>query len=57
MEKTLRQILTWLGLKHDVHDLVKTCHICQILKRFRRNYVYLLPKEAHAIPLHEVHVD
>jgi hypothetical protein len=58
MEATLRQLFTWPGLRNDVHQHVKTCHICQLNKKVRRNYGKLPPKEAEpSEPWDRVNVD
>ena len=58
MEATIRQIFTWPGLRNDVHKHVKTCHLCQLNKKVRRNYGKLPPKEAETSePWDRVNVD
>ena len=57
LENTIRQTMTWPGMRTQIRRLIKNCHICQMSKKTRRNYGHLPPKSAHYKPWQEVHVD
>ena len=45
MEKTIRFIQTWKGLKTDVKRVCKHCHVCQMSKNSGRKKFGLVPEK------------
>ena len=57
LDKTLRETMTWPGLKEMVKDYCKRCKECQLAKRLRRKYGKVPPKIAEDTPWKVVCVD
>jgi Integrase zinc binding domain len=56
-EKTIRNTMTWPGLRQDVELLCSTCPVCQLTKKDRKKYGLLPPKVAESDPWVMVCVD
>ena len=56
-EQTIRRKLTWMHLREDVRNIVKSCNVCQRLKRHTQKYGELPPKTAEAKPWIKLCVD
>ena len=56
-EETIRQWFYWPGLPSDVHTFYKTCKLCQLSRKQRRNYGRLTGKTAESKPWEQVHID
>ena len=58
MERTIRFVYTWKGLKADVKRVCKHCHVCQISKNSGRKKFGLVPeKEGEVTKWSRVNVD
>ena len=58
MEATIRQTLTWKGMRQQIETHVKKCPLCQLNKKPRKKYGKLPTKEVEpAIPWNRVNVD
>ena len=57
MEATIRHVFDWRGLREKVEQHCRTCKICQLTKKQRKEYGHLPPKEAETIPWKRVNVD
>jgi hypothetical protein len=51
-EATIRQHLTWPGLRNHVLACVQMCDICQQCKKQKRHYGHLLAKNSHGRNYH-----
>ena len=49
-ELTIAQHFYWKNLRKTVQDVCSTCDVCQCLKRNKKNYGKLPPKQAEATP-------
>ena len=56
-EETIRQNLTWPGLRSHVRQFCKTCRQCQLCKKQRKKYGLVSPKDVECTPWEQVHVD
>ena len=56
-ELSITQHFYWKNLRKTVHEVCSKCHTCQFLKRGKRNYGKLPPKQAEAIPWETLCVD
>ena len=56
-EETIRQNLTWPGLRTQVRQFCKTCKQCQLCKKQRKKYGHLPVKNVECVPWEQVHVD
>ena len=56
-ELSITQHFYWKNLRKTVHEVCTKCHTCQFLKRGKRNYGKLPPKQAEAIPWETLCVD
>ena len=56
-EATIKQHLTWPGLRNHVLACVQTCDICQGYKKQKRHYGHLPTKAAEAQPWETLCVD
>lgn len=58
LEATLRQTLTWPGMRDDVKRYCQSCHKCQLNKKTRRNKYGQLPaREVDVEPWKRVNID
>ena len=57
MLKTMQATMYWHGMRKDVDNYIKTCHICQTTKKQRKKYGHLPPKKAEVTPWKRVNVD
>jgi len=58
MEKSIKSIYTWKGMRKQIHNYCKTCKTCQLLKKTnRRKYGKLPTKSAEVTPWKRVNVD
>ena len=57
MEATIRHVFDWRGLPERVEEHCRTCEICQMTKKQRKQYGLLPPKDAETIPWKRVNVD
>ena len=56
-EATIRQHLTWPGLRNHVQTCVQTCDVCQRYKKQKKHYGHLPAKDAEAQPWETLCVD
>ena len=56
-EETIKQHMTWPGLREDVRKVIKTCDQCQRLKKSQKKYGHVPPKEAEVNPWEILQVD
>ena len=56
-ELTIAQHFYWKNLRKTVHDVCSTCDACQRLKRNKKHYGKLPPKQAEATPWQTLCVD
>ena len=56
-ELTISQNFYWKNLRKTVHDVCSKCDACQFLKRNKKNYGKLPPKEAESVPWDTLCVD
>ena len=56
-EETIKQHMTWPGLREDVRKYIKTCDQCQRLKKSQKKYGHVPPKEAEVDPWEILQVD
>mgnify|MGYP000473878471 FL=1 len=56
-ELTIAQHFYWKNLRKTVQDVCSTCDVCQRLKRNKKNYGKLPPKQAEATPWQTLCVD
>ena len=57
LEETIRQHLTWPGLREDVRKHIEQCAACQRYKKQKKKYGHLEPKEAEVEPWDKLCVD
>ena len=56
-ELSISSLLFWMNLRKIVHEICTTCKTCQFLKRNKKQYRKLPPKEAEIIPWDTLCVD
>ena len=56
-EETIRQFLTWNGLRKTVEQVCSKCPTCQRTKRDTKKYGHLPPKQAESVPWEKLCVD
>ena len=56
-ELTIAQYFYWKNLRKTVEDVCSTCDVCQRLKRNKKNYGKLPPKQAEATSWQTLCVD
>ena len=54
---TIQNAFYWHGISRHIENYVKTCHKCQLTKKYRKKYGHLPPKKAETKPWQRVNVD
>ena len=56
-ELTIGQHFYWSGMREQIEEHVKTCDVCQRIKKRNAEYGFLPPKDPEVIPWHTLCID